>query len=175
MYQFTSLDMLSNQCSSLSILRMLKGWWWRTTAQKLICFISTRCNYLSNDFYKNVAPLWSLLFHSGTLYNHFQKSWATDSLKKCFWKFSKGSLKSKDLRFYQRTKTLKGYIYNIQFIHSKNRMTEEQLKWANDNKYSGSKMYSNNLKITAQIKLFDKRRKLKKLLVIQFNEATFVF
>lgn len=36
-------------------------------------------------------------------------------------------------------------------------------------------MYSNNLKITAQIKLFDKRRKLKKLLVIQFNEATFVF
>lgn len=34
-------------------------------------------------------------------------------------------------------------------------------------------MYKNNLKITAQIKLFDKSRKLKKeFLVIQSNEAT---
>lgn len=51
-------------------------------------------------------------------------------------------------------------------------MTEEQLKWENDNKYSGSGMYKNNLKITAQIKLFDKSRKLKEFLVIQSNEAT---
>lgn len=33
-------------------------------------------------------------------------------------------------------------------------MTEEQFKWENDNKYSGSGMYKNNLKIMAQIKLW---------------------
>lgn len=67
-------------------------------------------------------------------------------LPKVFWKLSEGSLKTEDLWFYQRTKTFKGFIYNIQFIHKKNRMTEEQLKWQNDNKYSGSGMYKNNLK-----------------------------
>lgn len=64
------------------------------------------------------------------------------------------------------------FIYNIQFIHKKNRMTEELYKWENDNKYSESGMYMNNLKIMAQIKLFDKSRKLKELLVIQSKEAT---
>lgn len=51
-------------------------------------------------------------------------------------------------------------------------MTEEQFKWENDNKYIGSGMYMNNWKIMAQIKLFDKSRKLKELLVIQSMKAT---
>lgn len=49
-----------------------------------------------------------------------------------------------------KKRDIKGFIYNIQFIHKKNRMTEEQFKWEHDNKYSGSGMYMNNLKIMAQ-------------------------